>query len=137
MKNAFEKYFLSLVFILISGFALLHANSFFDGNYHLNEVDELHLSQGSNADFQVHPAPAQNSNYEKAFIELTEIEELESLSKGAKNHLLLFTGSIFAVLFYVFAWETDFRRSLFSSYSTAPVRTGLSKRYIQFEVFRI
>lgn len=137
MKNAFEKYFLSLVFILISGFALLHANSFFDANYNFNEVEEIHLSENSNAEFQVHPAPLQNSDYEKVFIELTESEELEMLSKAAKKNLLLFAGSVFAVFFYVFLWETNLGKSLFSRFSTAPIRTGLSKRHIQFEVFRI
>ena len=137
MKNAFEKYFLSLVFILISGFALLHANSFFDGNHGFNDVNEIQISEFANDEFQLHALPSTNLDYEKAFIELTESEELELLSKTAKKNILLFTGSIFAVFFYVFAWEVNLRRSLVSRFSGIPIRAGLSKRYIQFEVFRI
>lgn len=137
MKNAFEKYFLSLVFILVSGFALLHANSFFDDNYNFKEVDEVHISKETNADFQVHSVPLDHSDFEKAFIELTESEEFELLSKEAKRNILLFTGSFFAVLFYAFGWKSDLDRTLFSRFSTLPIRTGLNKRYIQFEVFRI
>ncbi len=137
MKNAFEKYFLSLVFILISGFALVHANSFFDANYNFNDVEEILLHEESNADFQVHRAPLQNLDYEKSFIELTESEELEMLSKAARKNLLLFAGSVFAVFFDVFIWESGLFRPLSSRFNTAPIRTGLSKRHIQFEVFRI
>ncbi|MDR5589886.1 hypothetical protein [Christiangramia sp. SM2212] len=137
MKNAFEKYFLSLVFILISGFALIHANSFFDGNYDFCDVQEMHITNSSNLDFQVHSSSSPDSGFEKAFIELTETEELESFSKEARKNLQLSNGSFLAVFYYVFAWEVDLDEDL-ATYATAdPFRTNLCKRYIQFEVFRI
>ena len=136
MKKAFEKYFLSLVFILISGFALLHANSFFDANYNLRDVNEIQIKKTSNAEFQLHTSSTK-TDYEKIFIELTESEEFESLSKEAKKYLLANTGSIFTVFFYVFAWEINFDETS-STYATSdPFRTTLCKRYIQFEEFRI
>lgn len=136
MKNVFEKYFLSIVFILISGFALLHANSFFDEDYNFKEIAEINISSDSPAEFQVHSAPLPRSDYEKTFIELTESEEFEMLSKDAKKYILLL-GGIFTAFFYVFVWEVSLKKFPFSSHSTTPIRTCLSKRYIQFQVFRI
>lgn len=137
MKKAFEKYFLSLVFILISGFALLHGNSLFDGNYDLDKVEETHFSDISDAERQLYTNPGNNSGLEKTFFELTESEELDLLSKGAKKNFLLLTGSVFAIFFYAFNWNVNLKSSLLSSFSTSAIRLGLSKRYIQFEVFRV
>lgn len=137
MKNAFEKYFLSLVFILVSGLALLHANSFFDGNYNFRYVSEIHETNNSEVEFQLHSPSSSEKDYEKVFIELTESEEFESLSKEARKNAFLNTGSIFTVFAYVFAWDVNYNKTL-SSYTTADsFRTTLCKRYIQFEVFRI
>lgn len=137
MKNAFEKYFLSLVFILISGFALLHANSFFTDNYNFHDSQELSISSHSGNQFKIISSSSSNSDYEKSFIELSENEELELLDKNTNQDPLFPSGIILTAFFYVFVWESLFRRILFPSGTLDAIRTVLCKRYIQFEVFRI
>ena len=138
MKNAFEKYFLSLVFILLSGFAILQANSVLDNVANFDDISVTNIDDLAVSQDLLRKASPTNLDLEKAIIEITECEELEVFNKDAKTLFRLNTGSIFAFVFFVFTFEFYLRNKLVSYHGENDAsRTVLSKRYIQFETFRI
>lgn len=138
MKNVFEKYFLSLVFIFLSGFAILQANSILDNVANFDDISVTNIDDLAISQELVRTASPVNLDLEKAILEITESEELEVFSKDAKTIFKLHTGSIFAFIFFVFTFEFYLRNKLSASYGeNDPSTTVLSKRYIQFETFRI
>tara|TARA_R100000655_G_scaffold86780_1_gene126854 strand:- start:393 stop:812 length:420 start_codon:yes stop_codon:yes gene_type:complete len=139
MKNAFHKYFLSVVLLLFSVFALILAKSLYPGASDSFGEISSNLSENFTAKQEFFKSSlGANSASQKRFIELTESEESEVLNKESRNNLNLLSGNVFAFLFLIFTWECYLKNKLLSLISeNDDSRTVLSKRYIQFETFRI
>ena len=138
MKNAFEKYFLSLVFIFLSGFAILQASSILDQAAYFDDISVTNIDAQSISQESVRAASTANIDPEKAIIEITESEELEVFSKNAKSNLHWNTGSIFAFVFFIFSYEFYLRNKLIASYGENEASRAVhSSRIIQYENLRI
>ncbi|MDX1544277.1 MAG: hypothetical protein R3214_10050 [Christiangramia sp.] len=137
MKKAFEKYFLSVVFILLAG--LINANSVVAGEFQdQDNAINVHVGHDSSITNQLLLSSSSDTFiYSKLIMEVTENEEQESFNKNNRKNQLLIKGSILPAFFYVFAWESLFTNSAFSPLIYICARPVSCKQYIQFEVFRI
>ena len=139
MKKAFEKYFLSVVFILLTGLLQITANSAeTDDLQNLNSSEDIHHAAHAPVTAHVLHTPSHDTfSYKKLLMEITESEELENSFKNHKQNQFSGNGSILTAFFYVLAWESKLTTRKLSSVNLHHAKPVLSKRYIQFEVFRI
>ncbi|HEA29630.1 MAG TPA: hypothetical protein ENH91_06505 [Leeuwenhoekiella sp.] len=136
MREKFKKYFTPLIFILLSGFLLLHANTTIGSTLH--SLQSANCESQDSFAVQAHFSPISssfNANLRRVLIEDTEFEDLDHSADNDNLNPDFFDHSI-SFLFHFMGWD----HTLKSQDDTIAYQTPSlqhCKNYIRFEVFRI